>query len=91
MILEFKEKAIFQIVQHYIRQSGIPLLDNWSAQSADLNPIENLWAILDLKLQSRKLNTEAELQRTWQELDAGLLTRLVDSMPSKVIAANIDY
>jgi transposase len=49
------------VVQNYIRQSSIPLLDNWPAQSPDLNPIENLWAILDLKLQSRKPNTEAEL------------------------------
>ena len=44
------------VVQNYIRQSGIR-----PAQSPDLNPIENLWAILDLKLQSRKPNTEAEL------------------------------
>jgi hypothetical protein len=89
------------VVQNYIRQSGIPLLDNWPAQSPDLNPIGNLWAILDLKLQSRKPNTEAELfkqpQRTWQELDVGLLTGSADSMPSrieKVIAAkegHIDY
>ncbi len=44
------------VMQNYIRQSGIR-----PAQSPDLNPIENLWAILDLKLQSRKPNTEAEL------------------------------
>jgi hypothetical protein len=40
----------------------------------------HLWAILDLNLQSRKPNTEAELQRTWQELDAGLLTILAYSI-----------
>jgi hypothetical protein len=37
-------------VQNYIRQSGKLLLDNWSAQSPDLNPIENLFANLDLKM-----------------------------------------
>jgi hypothetical protein len=85
-IINFNDpKRTAGVVQNYIRQSGIRLLDRWPAQSAYLNPIENLWTILDLKLQSIKQNAEAELfEQLWQELDAGFFTRLADSMPSRI-------
>ena len=57
------------------------------AQSPVLNPIENLWSILDRTLASRTPNDEAELFQAledgWKRLPVDLLTRLVASMPSR--------
>lgn len=59
----------------------------WPAQSPDLNPIENLWSILDRRLCHRRCNTEAELftalEEGWRSLPVDLLSRLVDSMPER--------
>ena len=66
----------------------------WPAQSPDLNPIENLWSILDHRLKDRVCNSKAELfaclQEGWEALPVSILTKLAESMPSrieKVIAA----
>lgn len=67
----------------------------WPPQSPDLNPIENLWSILDRNLSKRAPNNEDELfqaiQKGWRALPIDLLMRLSDSMPSRcqaVIDAN---
>jgi transposase len=61
---------------------------DWPAQSPDLNPIENLWSILDQRCQDRSPNTKNELfaclAKEWKRLPISLLTNLVDSMPNRV-------
>lgn len=60
----------------------------WPAQSPDLNPIENLWSILDLWTKKRKPNNEIDLletlQEAWHNIPVSLLTKLSDSMPDRI-------
>ena len=102
-ILFGRENYIFQqdndpkhtanINKAFIVDNQIPTFD-WPAQSPDLNPIENVWSILDQKCKDRRPNNEdelfQELQHAWNNLPVDLLTELVDSMPhrcAQVIAA----
>lgn len=76
-------KHTSKVVQRYLKTKGVNVLP-WPAQSPDLNPIENLWAILDTRLKHRKCNNEDELfgvlKAGWEALDPQILKNLVDSM-----------
>jgi hypothetical protein len=59
----------------------------WPSQSPNLNPIENLWSLLDRTLCNRKCKSEAELFQAltvaWQNLAVDFLEKLVGSMPQR--------
>lgn len=79
-------KHTSRLAAEWRNDNGINRLP-WPAQSPDLNPIENLWAILDKRLKDRQPGTKQELfeelERGWNALDVELLTNLVDSMPAR--------
>lgn len=74
------------IVKEFITDEEIPTFV-WPAQSPDLNPIENLWSILDQRLKRRQVNSCEELfkvlQTEWKVLPVELLENLVASMPAR--------
>lgn len=63
---------------------------NWPPASADLNPIENLWSIVDQELAKITITSTDQLKREieviWRNLDLGLCNKLVQSMPTRVAA-----
>lgn len=72
--------------RNWFVEHEVPLTE-WPAQSPDLNPIENLWSILDQRCAKRKPNNAAHLfqilEEEWYNLPVELLTRLVHSMPRR--------
>lgn len=79
-------KHTARLVQGWLTDN-VNLIDWWPAQSPDLNPIENLWSILDQRLKDRVPNNKDELfevlLKAWRELPNELLTNLVESMPRR--------
>lgn len=80
--------------QKFFRGSRIKVLE-WPPQSPDLNPIENLWSILDAKLDKSNVTNKYRLfealQMAWESIDQSYLQNLVESMPRRlgaVIRAN---
>ena len=67
----------------------------WPPYSPDLNPIENLWAIIDKRLKDRNPCTVAELKvilsEGWDALndDKPLLIKLSRSMPDRIDACRL--
>ena len=67
----------------------------WSAQSPDLNPIEQLWEQLDCmickKCPSSQSNLWEVLQEAWGEISSDYLNKLTTRMPKvykAVISSN---
>lgn len=70
----------------YVDKYGINVL-KWPSQSPDLNPIENLWSIIDDKIRHRSCNNGDELfkslQEAWNDIPVAYLRTLVESMPRR--------
>ena len=77
------------LTREWFKDNGVPVLE-WPSQSPDLNPIENLWSILDENLKDRKPQNEAELfdvlKKGWENISLDQLQYLADSMPRRIAA-----
>ena len=78
-----------KMIQKFFKESKLNVLE-WPGNSPDLNPIENLWAIIKKRLQKYDCTTKSKLIegiiQIWyhdEELQ-NLCSKLVDSMPTRV-------
>jgi transposase len=70
----------------------------WPSMSPDQNPIENVWRLMKINIQKKKIKSvkglKGELAKEWSRFSPELAEKLVDSMKRRVTAlidANGDY
>ena len=44
--------------ERWLEQHGVAVVEGWPTKGDDINPIENLWAILDERHEDKKFKTE---------------------------------
>ncbi len=92
--------AVYQeILEHFMLPSadklygdadhGVTVLE-WSANSPDLNPIENLWGIVKRKIRDTRPNNaddlKATVKETWASIPPQQYHKLITSMPRRIEA-----
>jgi len=76
--------ANFNAVHH----GSVEILANWPGNSPDFSPIENVWAIVDAKVNAMGCRTFPEykkaVDKTFQNLPYDTLMNLFDSVPKRM-------
>ena len=78
-----------KLINDFLETSRIPTLD-WPPQSPDMNPIENLWAIIKARRQKKfgilksKIELVEQVFEIWEEIDGELLDSLSDSIENRL-------
>ncbi|GBP04283.1 Transposable element Tc1 transposase [Eumeta japonica] len=82
-------KHTAKIVKSWLQNQNFGTME-WPAQSPDLNPIENLWAIVKRRLgayENPPKNVDElweRIQHEWRALDRDIIQKLVESMPKRI-------
>jgi hypothetical protein len=94
------ENKLLSWMKHFLQEGGGPChkskkekaflkeiaIIDWPGNSLDLNPIENLWAIMESKLKQDPAITSLPLliKEMWVTLPKPLMFKLAHSMPLRI-------
>lgn len=84
-------KHTSKLLKRWFVENKITVL-GWPAQSPDLNPIENLWELIDRRI-NRDLckNKDAlfiKVKEAWEQIPTQIMNNLIESMPRRCAAVN---
>ena len=75
-------------IRAYLSKNGVKTLKDWPPRSPDLNPIENLWAILARKVSDFGPTDEHQLQKyikaVWDSYPQNTIDNIVMSFAGRV-------
>eukprot|EP00672_Neobodo_designis_P026123 CAMPEP_0174830162 /NCGR_PEP_ID=MMETSP1114-20130205/2371_1 /TAXON_ID=312471 /ORGANISM="Neobodo designis, Strain CCAP 1951/1" /LENGTH=354 /DNA_ID=CAMNT_0016063949 /DNA_START=36 /DNA_END=1100 /DNA_ORIENTATION=- len=76
----------------YLASKGVQVLEGWPARSPDLNPIERLWAILQVRVSRHSPRTidelEAAVLEEWAAVSTATIDGVVDDFDTRVATVN---
>ena len=80
-----------KIIKNWLTENNITSMTDWPGQSPDINPIENLWAIIKRHIRERKPTGRVSLIeaiiRAWNhDVNIDTLHKLIESMPRRIAA-----
>ncbi|CAF1538865.1 unnamed protein product, partial [Adineta ricciae] len=80
--------------QEKLQELNVKVLQ-WPAKSPDLNPVEQLWSIIDNKLKSRRMSSIKELidglSAEWLNITPELCEKIVFSMPQRIQNFGVEF
>jgi transposase len=72
----------------FLRDNGVEVLNGWPAYSPDLNPIENMWSLLNRRVSECHPRTAEDLllavRRAWTEIPQRTVDALCRSFEKRV-------
>lgn len=74
--------------KNWLDDHNIAWIKEWPTKGDDINPIENLWAILDERLEQKKFTTFEGIKKAiteiWNDLEDTLVPNLIKSVPNRI-------
>lgn len=74
--------------KQWLEAHEVAVMDTWPTKGDDINPIENLWAVLDERVQQRRYTTLAGMKRVlreeWNLISQDLVNNLIASIPDRL-------
>lgn len=80
-------KHTSKLVKGFLEQEGVNVMQ-WPAQSPDLNPIENLWEIVNRKVNRESAHRDPNklyqaINEAWSAIPMNIIENLISSMPKR--------